>query len=339
MFVTPPEQFGDLILPMHSHLVVFFVVCHGRYRNQLKLLRRAVGEDFKDLETMTVDSYQGRDKEVIILSLVCPPAGSASSKHANSTSCGSSGADKDVPKVESPTSGRRVGSLLRDKRRLNVAVTRAKSKLIILGSAEALAESGVALLQDLIGLAEDKNWIVKITGGAEKLKVPLPQGHRVANGQQAGSAPAESSGSSSGGDGLQRAPTMVTRGGAVVKVFRAPVHKRMRRHEAPQAKASHQATEVPSGGRPPLAPKSAQVNTGQSGASSSAGACGNSASASARAEPATNCASSDQSEQGGTSSSSGADANNDSMDLDDDFDEDGLFESLGSQTFSDALDF
>lgn len=134
---------------------------------------------------------------------------------------------------------------------------------------------------------------------------------------------------------------MVTRGGAVVKVFRAPSHKRMRRHEAPQAKASHQqATEVLAGGRPPLAPKPGQVNTEQPGARSS-GACGTSASANAHADQATksNCASSDQGEQSGTSSSSGADANNDSMDLDDDFDEDGLFESLGSQTFSEALDF
>lgn len=60
------------------------------------------------LEICTIDRYQGRDKEVIILSFV------RSNKKGN------------------------VGRLLQDYRRLNVAVTRAKSKIIMIGSFSTL---------------------------------------------------------------------------------------------------------------------------------------------------------------------------------------------------------
>ena len=60
------------------------------------------------VEVSTVDKYQGRDKECIIVSL-----------------------------VRSNTE-RRIGSLLRDWRRINVAFTRAKKKLILIGSETTL---------------------------------------------------------------------------------------------------------------------------------------------------------------------------------------------------------
>jgi DNA replication ATP-dependent helicase Dna2 len=60
------------------------------------------------LELSTIDRYQGRDKPVIILSFVrSNPAGKA-------------------------------GRLLQDMRRLNVALTRAKCKLVIVGSFSTL---------------------------------------------------------------------------------------------------------------------------------------------------------------------------------------------------------
>ena len=60
------------------------------------------------LEVSTVDKFQGRDKDCIIVSLV-------------RTNCGS-----------------HIGGLLRDWRRVNVAFTRAKKKLILIGSELAL---------------------------------------------------------------------------------------------------------------------------------------------------------------------------------------------------------
>ena len=62
------------------------------------------------LEVSTIDRYQGRDKDAIILSF-----------------------------VRSNSKGR-VGRLLEDYRRLNVAVTRAKCKLVMVGSFSTLVE-------------------------------------------------------------------------------------------------------------------------------------------------------------------------------------------------------
>lgn len=72
------------------------------------------------LEVSTIDRYQGRDKPVIILSLV------RSNPEGN------------------------VGRLLQDKRRLNVALTRAKAKLIVVGSYSTLHQ-GSAPLRPMLG--------------------------------------------------------------------------------------------------------------------------------------------------------------------------------------------
>jgi superfamily I DNA and/or RNA helicase len=74
------------------------------------------------LELSTIDRYQGRDKAVIILSL-----------------------------VRSNPNGK-TGRLLQDIRRLNVAMTRAKFKLIIVGSFSTLKNGSPPLnlmLQDM----------------------------------------------------------------------------------------------------------------------------------------------------------------------------------------------
>ncbi|KAJ3139764.1 Tripartite DNA replication factor [Physocladia obscura] len=101
------------------------------YRLQLKLIRHELecwGES--EVETLTVDKSQGRDKAAIIVSLV------------RSNSKGN------------------VGELLRDWRRLNVAFTRAKQKLIIFGSKSTLNQSLV--FSDFLKLMDERRWIIDL---------------------------------------------------------------------------------------------------------------------------------------------------------------------------------
>jgi DNA replication ATP-dependent helicase Dna2 len=107
------------------------------YRSQLALLKRDVksiaGTNAAgDVEMHTADKYQGRDKEVILL---C----SVRSNEQNS-----------------------VGELLKDWRRVNVAITRARSKLIVIGSHRTLMNSNVPVLQGLCRIMKDNNWLVDL---------------------------------------------------------------------------------------------------------------------------------------------------------------------------------
>lgn len=118
------------------------------YRSQLALLRSSlssahtqtqcselaapsVGAGISAVELHTADKFQGRDKEVVLVSCV----------RSN---------DNGI-----------VGDLLKDRRRVNVALTRARSKLVILGSEKTL--SGNDLLRDIVGLCREKNWVLDIT--------------------------------------------------------------------------------------------------------------------------------------------------------------------------------
>ena len=56
-----------------------------------------------------------------------------------------------------------VGSLLADLNRLNVSLTRAKSKLIMVGNLETLSRGDV--LASLFSILEKKSWIYKIPAG------------------------------------------------------------------------------------------------------------------------------------------------------------------------------
>lgn len=85
----------------------------------------------------TADRFQGRDKEVVIISLV-------RSNDQNN-----------------------VGELLRDWRRINVAFTRARSKLIILGSKSTLSSN--ELLRDFVSLMEKKKWVYRLPENAHLL--------------------------------------------------------------------------------------------------------------------------------------------------------------------------
>ncbi len=93
------------------------------YKSQMHALRQAfdrAGVPTGDVEIDTVDSYQGREKEVVIFSCV---------RTAVNTGIG----------------------FVRDIRRMNVGLTRARSSLVVLGSAQALSEGS----KDWAALVED----------------------------------------------------------------------------------------------------------------------------------------------------------------------------------------
>jgi DNA replication ATP-dependent helicase Dna2 len=127
------------------------VICP--YRSQVRLLRAALNDSSKrhhhrsssssgsgsssgsqsavsSVELNTADKYQGRDKSVIIVSL-----------------------------VRSNTAGQ-VGELLRDWRRVNVLLSRAKQKLVLIGSASTL--SHCAVLSALVAAVRDRGWVLQL---------------------------------------------------------------------------------------------------------------------------------------------------------------------------------
>lgn len=84
---------------------------------------------FPGIEISTVDGFQGREKEIIILSLVRSNFGDfGDSKNSNWESA-------DV-------------GFLSDFRRLNVSITRCKKQLAIVGDMETLEQSGIKMLKD-----------------------------------------------------------------------------------------------------------------------------------------------------------------------------------------------
>lgn len=86
------------------------------YSAQVGLIKRLIYEKYPQVEISTVDGFQGREKEVIILSLV-----------------------RSNENFE-------VG-FLKDDRRLNVAITRPKKQLCIVGNMEILERSRVPFLE------------------------------------------------------------------------------------------------------------------------------------------------------------------------------------------------
>lgn len=86
-------------------------------------------------ECRTIDQFQGRDKDVILVSLV---------RHNGSAN---------------------IGQVLRDWRRINVAVTRAKKKLVLIGSHDTLRTS--KFLQRMLEDMRQRGWIVDMAAGPE----------------------------------------------------------------------------------------------------------------------------------------------------------------------------
>ncbi|XP_048864961.1 DNA replication ATP-dependent helicase/nuclease DNA2 isoform X2 [Brienomyrus brachyistius] len=109
------------------------------YRQQLAAISGLLSSPaFNAVEVNTVDKYQGRDKNVIIVSF-----------------------------VRSNTQGR-TGELLKDWRRLNVAVTRAKLKLLLLGSAPTLKlfaplEKLLGHLERTGGISFTQRWLAGVS--------------------------------------------------------------------------------------------------------------------------------------------------------------------------------
>ena len=95
------------------------------YKAQVDLMAREVAAG---IEVMTLDKYQGREKEVILLSFV-------------------------RDNVEGET-----GKLLADWRRINVAITRSSKKLIMIGDAKTLIK--VPMLASLIDMVSEQQGIV-----------------------------------------------------------------------------------------------------------------------------------------------------------------------------------
>ncbi|KAK2603533.1 DNA replication endonuclease-helicase Dna2 [Conoideocrella luteorostrata] len=122
------------------------------YRAQLFLLKEKL-KVYAGVEMHTTDRFQGRDKEVIVLSLV-----------RSNEACN-------------------IGDLLKDWRRINVAFTRAKTKLLVVGSMNTLKHSGKEnMLSRFISLMEERDWIYNLPGDAmeshqfEDLGTPLTAG-------------------------------------------------------------------------------------------------------------------------------------------------------------------
>ncbi|KAJ5047551.1 uncharacterized protein L3040_003374 [Drepanopeziza brunnea f. sp. 'multigermtubi'] len=111
------------------------------YRSQLSLLKDSM-RLHPDIEMHTADRFQGRDKEVIVLSLV-------RSNEAKS-----------------------IGELLKDWRRINVAFTRAKTKLLVIGSKETLMGKGPnehgeeEMVSRFVKLMDEKRWVYDLPKGA-----------------------------------------------------------------------------------------------------------------------------------------------------------------------------
>ncbi|KAK8156255.1 AAA domain-containing protein [Phyllosticta citrichinensis] len=107
------------------------------YRSQLSLLRQSLRHR-PGLELHTADKFQGRDKEVVLVSCVRSNEASA------------------------------VGELLKDWRRVNVAVTRARSKLVLLGSKKTLVGSANETLKGLVDVCERQGWVLDLPANAAR---------------------------------------------------------------------------------------------------------------------------------------------------------------------------
>lgn len=105
------------------------------YRCQVTALERALLEaGLPQVESLTIDRAQGRDKDCVVVSLVRSNA-----------------------KAE-------AGKLLMDARRVNVAITRAKAKLVLVGDSSTLCT--LPLFERLLGECRQRGWVLPLPPGA-----------------------------------------------------------------------------------------------------------------------------------------------------------------------------
>ena len=149
---TIVAQLVDALLTVGVPASEIGVMTH--YRSQLALLRHSLlglargtapppfsragaAADASGIEMHTADRFQGRDKDVVVLSLV-----------RSNDAC-------------------TIGDLLKDWRRINVAFTRAKTKLLVVGSRATLKGSGQdEMLARFIGLMEARDWVYDLPADA-----------------------------------------------------------------------------------------------------------------------------------------------------------------------------
>ena len=123
------------------------------YRQQIKLLSHLL-QARNEVEILTADRSQGRDKECILISMV-----RSNDEGQVSLFCVANGRDALM--------GCQVGDLMKDWRRMNVAFTRARSKLIIFGSRRTL--QGTPLLKEFLELMDEHGWILALPSGAHEM--------------------------------------------------------------------------------------------------------------------------------------------------------------------------
>ncbi|KAG6615752.1 DNA2-like helicase [Phytophthora cinnamomi] len=122
----PPDEIA-VISPFRSQVALI-----QQHLTAVAAFRRAGGSEWvHSVEVSTIDKYQGKDKGVILVSFVrCNEE-----KH--------------------------VGELLTDWRRINVALTRAKQKLLLVGSQSTLG-GGSALFHVLSDVVQEQQWGYKL---------------------------------------------------------------------------------------------------------------------------------------------------------------------------------
>lgn len=112
------------------------------YRQQLATLQSVISPIGDGVEFLTIDRAQGRSMRCVILSTV-----RSNAEH-------------------------KIGDLLTDWRRLNVALTRSKHKLLVIGSLSTLETcsegeecvEGRRRLQELVRLCRCRGWVVPVSG-------------------------------------------------------------------------------------------------------------------------------------------------------------------------------
>ncbi|KAJ8561959.1 hypothetical protein ON010_g7719 [Phytophthora cinnamomi] len=122
----PPDEIA-VISPFRSQVALI-----QQHLTAVAAFRRAGGSEWvHSVEVSTIDKYQGKDKGVILVSFV---------------RCNEE---------------KRVGELLTDWRRINVALTRAKQKLLLVGSQSTLG-GGSALFHVLSDVVQEQQWGYKL---------------------------------------------------------------------------------------------------------------------------------------------------------------------------------
>ena len=130
------------------------------YRAQLQLIRQLLSRECAGVDVETVDRFQGRDKRCVIVSLV--RSNNIAEVCSLQTRRGGGGGGGHVKRVALRTGltlhhCAQIGPLLHDVRRVNVAFSRAKSKLVVFGSRSTLEHS--ASFASLFALGSEKGWV------------------------------------------------------------------------------------------------------------------------------------------------------------------------------------